>query len=58
MIRFIVIVLASLGAAYALGRLYPPAAAVAWVLPLVGLPLTWIMLGAAGAGAVAYKVTK
>lgn len=56
MIRLIVILLASLGAAYALGRAYPPAAAVAFTA--LGFGFTYIMLVAAGAGAVAYKVTK
>ncbi len=56
MIRLIVIVAAALGAAYALGRGYPPAGAVAFTL--AGFGFTYIMLVAAGMGAVAYKVTK
>ncbi len=56
MIRFIVIILAALGAAYAIGRVYPPAGAIAFTL--AGFGFTYIMLGAMGAGAVAYKVTK
>jgi hypothetical protein len=56
MIRFVVIVLAALGASYALGRAYPPAAAVAFTA--LGFGFTYIMLVAAGAGVVAYKVTK
>ncbi len=55
MVRFIVIVFAMLGAAYALGRIFPS-------LPVafcVGtFAVTWIMLGSVGVGAVAYKVTK
>lgn len=55
MIRFIVIVFAMLGAAYALGRLFPtlPVAFVAG-----GFAVTWIMLGSVAVGGVAYKVTK
>ena len=55
MIRFIVIVFAMLGAAYALGRALP-SLPVAFVVG--GFAITWVMIASMGAGVAAYKVTK
>lgn len=56
MIRFIVIVLSILGAAFLFSRLFPALSHIAFVV--AGFGITWLMLLSLGVGVAAYKVTK
>jgi len=58
MARVIVILFAMAGAAFLLSRIFPSLSTIAFVMPILGFGVSWLMLTSVGVGWLTYRITK